>query len=290
MVALPHETPVIPTSALVLAVNLLLPLFAPLLHDDDDPETLILRSLTDYRPGTTQELSLVTEIIGCHLKQQSLLACSARSGTPRAYADRAVVQAGQLSRAWQQAQRRLDALQKDRHARAQAQAQAVSGADAPDQAQGDEPPARGTAARDTTAPTSDPGAIAVNASGAAVAPADPCATGTANAGIPIAPQVAAAAAQRPAIPPSDAAAPPPDTADNNLADVAAAERALCKAERLLALMQEHVKGGVAPQSKAAQDIRNQQRIVAVARMALQQAQRRAGQPAGSGADPDRAVA
>ena len=57
-------------------------------------------------------------------------------------------------------------------------------------------------------------------------------------------------------------------------DIAAAELDLVKAEALLALMEARVKGGVPPHSQAAQQIRNQKRVVETARLKLEQARKR----------------
>jgi hypothetical protein len=55
---------------------------------------------------------------------------------------------------------------------------------------------------------------------------------------------------------------------------APAETALARAEKLLALMKAHHKGAPAPHTKAAQQIRDQQRVVDAARLTLAQARRR----------------
>jgi hypothetical protein len=69
-------------------------------------------------------------------------------------------------------------------------------------------------------------------------------------------------------------------------DVAQADAALTRAEKLLALMKAHHKGAPAPHTKAAQQIRDQQRVVDAARLTLAQARRRlAEEPAGPDALP-----
>ncbi|MFO1028998.1 MAG: hypothetical protein U1E70_27815, partial [Acetobacteraceae bacterium] len=70
----------------------------------------------------------------------------------------------------------------------------------------------------------------------------------------------------------DTASQPAD-APGSINAMAQAEKALASAEKLLALMQQHVKGGVPPQSQAAQQIRDQHKAVDVARMRLQQLRR-----------------
>jgi hypothetical protein len=66
-------------------------------------------------------------------------------------------------------------------------------------------------------------------------------------------------------------------------ETAQAETALARAEKLLALMKAHHKGAPAPHSKAAQQIRDQQRVVDAARLTLAQARQR---QAGDHAEPD----
>ena len=66
--------------------------------------------------------------------------------------------------------------------------------------------------------------------------------------------------------------PPPAPAPET--DIGKAEATLRTAEKLLGLMKARWKGAPPPHSKAAQDIRQQRRLVDTARMALAQARRR----------------
>ncbi len=74
--------------------------------------------------------------------------------------------------------------------------------------------------------------------------------------------------------PEPAAAAPPSVAPEVQTDVAQLEAALKTGEKLLALMKARHKGALAPYSKAAQDIRHQERAVQAARLKLQQARTR----------------
>jgi hypothetical protein len=79
------------------------------------------------------------------------------------------------------------------------------------------------------------------------------------------PAMPPATAERPAPGPADAAEPP---------TILQAETTLKSAEKLLKLMRDHCKGAPPPHSQAAQQIREQERAVNLARMALAQARRR----------------
>jgi hypothetical protein len=70
---------------------------------------------------------------------------------------------------------------------------------------------------------------------------------------------------------------PPAPTDTAPTDIAQAEAKLKSAEKLLSLMQAHHKGAPPPHTKAAQQIQAQTRVVATARLTLEQARRQAAQ-------------
>ena len=231
------------TPAIVNAfLDLLVPLFLTFVGGNTETARAIAAELlADFNPQTPRELDLAAKAIGNGFRSLILLSKSADTGLSLADLEQTLKLACSLARAGHQAQRQLELLRQER-ARALHRRRLAAVAEAPPEPAHDPaPPA--AAAEDAT-----------THQGATPDPVDAANVETLVTG-------AAAPAE-----PQDAAA-----------GLAKAEKTLASAERLLSLMQQHVKGGVPPHSKAAQDIAAQHRVVHAARLALVQA-RRAAEP------------
>lgn len=243
----------LPDAVLELFAGFLLPLILPYVADDRPAaKSLALHLLAAMQPHGPRELSLATEIVADGLKSLAMLARSAEPELSVVEIDDALKWACGLSRAGHGAQRLLDELQRVRRAaeRRQGLAAASDAAASVPLLPGasDGPPWEPVTAAEDAAPPNPDGEDA-SATDSSVTDA-----------------------------PSAAGSLPQDAPDPAV-DVAKAETALASAERLLALMQQHVKGGVPPHSQAARQIREQRRIVDAARLRLRQVRRLHAAPA-----------
>ena len=219
----------VPAAVIDLVVGFLLPLIIGACGGDARfAKATALRMLVEHHARTGNELLLAGSAICYRLRGLAMLAQSVDPDLPPESVDLAVKAACSLSRTGQQAQRRLDELQRVPPRSAEAAATAD-----------DAPP---------------PASMPEGAEGGAPQPTVP------------------GAAEPPVQPERTAVAEAPEGTTRS--EVVRFETKLRSAETLLTLMKASWKGAPPPHSKAAQDIRAQQRVVDAARMALAQARRR----------------
>src|SRR3954447_18241320 len=247
----PRISPVIVNTFL----DLLIPLFLIAAGGDaDTARAAALELLADFNPRSPRELDLATQTIGNGIRSLTMLGKSAAPGLSLADINDALKSAISLGRAGHQTQRRLDELQRLRRAAARRLQQE----------------------EDAPAELAPPPVADITRSAPADGPNEP-ADGAETAACP--------AAYATDIPDATAAEPLLLTPEQGAASVATAEQTLAKAEKLLVLMRQHVKGGTPPHSQAAQQLRDQHRLVNAARLPLAQARRRAQEAAQPVAEP-----
>src|SRR3954453_4357934 len=238
----------IPAAIADLVVGFLLPLSIGACGGDaQGAKATALRLLTEHHPRTGNELLLAGSAIGHRLRGLAMLARSAEPDLPPDAVDQAMKWACSLSRTSQQAQRRLDELLRT----------APRCDDAVVAAQDGAPP--------DTAPEPQPTLAAPEAVAVAPAPTEALTA-------PAPTEALTAPAQSAATPAAPHAVEEPVVGMPGSV-ITQLQAKLRNAENLVALMKARWKGAPPPHSKAAQDIKAQQRVVDTTRLALARARR-----------------
>ena len=270
--------PDLPAGALALSVASLVPLILPIVSGDSAAAlNMSLEWLSEYNPRSARELSLAGEAIGFGVRGLAMLARSAAPGAEDAAVEHALKWASSLSRSADRASRRLDDLQHPRLTRRR-------GAPPAEQAAAPLAASPEAATPDTGEPCHDPSTPQQWCEAVVSDPAEePDVAWAGTPGSDAAPPSATipdgtqADADAMTAPPGEVDAAPPDPGPDAVGlDVAEAEGLLRTGEKLVLMKARH-KGAPPAHTKAAQQIRAQERAVAFARVKLQQAlARRAG--------------